>query len=137
MKYFEQVKKDIENWINDNGDYYFNIEDYRGDRDGFEEFLNDELWTADDVTGNASGSYTFNREEAKQYVLEDMDTVAEALQEFCTSAEEIAKHFISEDWEWFDVTARCFVLGSAIYEVCEDLDQQGAFDEIEDENEPA
>ena len=98
------------------------------DRDAIEEYLNDTLWTADEVTGNASGSYTFNREEAKNNVLADIDTVREALQEFGTDAGTIAERFLDEDWEYFDVTARCYILGQAIAE---------ALDEIEDEIEKA
>lgn len=93
------------------------------DRESIEEYLNDTLWTADEVTGNGSGSYTFNREEAKKNVLADIDTVREALQEFGTDAATIAEKFLTEDWEYFDVTARCYVLGQAIAEVLDELEE--------------
>ena len=35
--------------------------------------------------------------------------------------EDIGKHFISQDWEWFDVTIRCYLLGQAIAEVLEEM----------------
>jgi hypothetical protein len=98
------------------------------DREAIEEYLYDTLWDADEVTGNGSGSYTFNREEAKEKVLADIDTVREALEEFGTDAKQIAEKFLDEDWEYFDVTARCYILGQAIAE---------ALDEIEDEIEKA
>ena len=98
------------------------------DREAIEEYLNDTLWTADEVTGNASGSYTFNREEAKEKVLADIDTVREALEEFGTDAKTITEKFLYEDWEYFDVTARCYILEQAIGEV---------LDEIEDDIEKA
>ena len=129
--YFEQVKADVKTWIEDNS-YYFNLDEYRGDRESAEEYLNDNLWTDDSITGNGSGSYTFNREEAKENVLNDMDTVIEALKEFCVETETIAEKFLAEDWEYFDVTARCYVLGSAIYEICDELEEQGAFEELEE-----
>lgn len=47
--YRNAMKHDIRQWIEDN---YF---------DGDEDELIDELWYADPVTGNLSGSYTFNR----------------------------------------------------------------------------
>lgn len=72
------------------------------------------MWIADEVTGNGSGSYTFDRAQAREYVLADIDTVKEALKEFDTPAETIAKKFLGDDWEYFDVTARCYVLGQAI-----------------------
>jgi hypothetical protein len=72
------------------------------------------MWVADEVTGNGSGSYTFDRAQARAYALADIDTVKEALKEFDTPAETIAEKFLEDDWEYFDVTARCYVLGQAI-----------------------
>ena len=93
------------------------------DREAIEEYLNDTLWLDDGVTGNASGSYTFNREEAKENVLADIDTVREALEEFGTDAETIAEKFLDEDWEYFDVTARCYILGQAIAEALDEIEE--------------
>lgn len=129
MTYFEMVKTDLMEAIK-NGDY--NTEDYRGNREGFEEMLQDEAWIDDSITGNASGSYYFNSWEAKEAVLADMETVKEALREFCCDPSEIGERFLNEDWEWLDVTARCYVLGQAVYEVCGELENAGAFDEIEE-----
>ena len=58
--YLEAVKEDIKNYLLDN------ISEYdTSDLDDFKETLYEYLWDEDSVTGNASGSYTFNREEAK------------------------------------------------------------------------
>lgn len=91
------------------------------DPDGWKEQLNDDLWTVDGVTGNASGSYTFNSYRAREYVTENYDLCREALREFCCSAESVADHFLSGDWEWFDVTIRCYILYSVIDSVVDDL----------------
>lgn len=120
--YFEAVKDDVVEYIREE----INLAEYEGRRDDLEEKLNNDLWTVDSVTGNGSGSYTFCRETAKGYVLEDAETVAEALKQFDVDAETIADKFLSQDWEYFDVTARCYELGSAIAE---------ALDEIEEEQE--
>ena len=90
--------------------------DERGDidRGALTEHLNDELWTCDSVTGNASGSYTFNRLQAREYVIDNMDLLNEAIETFCIDAETIADKFTSENWEYFDVTIRCYVLSEAI-----------------------
>ena len=53
--YFAAVKEDVLNYINEN-----NIEVTSENRDEVEQDLNDTLFTCDSVTGNASGSYTFN-----------------------------------------------------------------------------
>ena len=52
------------------------------DREELEEIANDELWCDDSVTGNGSGSYTFNREAAKEYVTrsdDGMDTLRDEI----------------------------------------------------------
>lgn len=114
--YFEQVKEDIKTWCSDNN---FKIE-AGADLDELAEQLDEALWSEDSVTGNGSGSYTFDREEAKINVINDMETVTEALKEFCVSAEEIGKKFLAEDWEYLDVTARCYILNQAIWAILEE-----------------
>lgn len=54
--YLSAIKEDVKNYIDDE----ITISDF-SDRDELESYLNDELWTCDSVTGNASGSYTMNR----------------------------------------------------------------------------
>lgn len=115
MKYIESVTEDVLEYIRDES-----IE-VGADLDALAERLNDELWDVDSVTGNASGSYTFNRQKAKENVMDDTETVLEALEEFGVPAETIAEKFLSENWEWFDVTARCYVLGQAISRALDSL----------------
>jgi len=122
LDYLNEVMDDVRNYIENEMDleHELLIGEYE-DRDEIEEYLNDRLWDDDSVTGNGSGSYTFNREEAKENVLDDIDTVREALREFCVDADTIAEKFLDKDWEYFDVTARCYVLGQAIGEVLDEI----------------
>lgn len=119
--YLEAVTADVIDFIRNEVD----STEYEN-RESLSVFLNDELWCCDSVTGNASGTYTFNAYKAKEYVFADPDTVSEALREFCVDAETIAEKFLNQDWEYFDVTARCYVLGQAI---------ESALDSIENEHE--
>lgn len=120
--YLEAVIADVKEYIEYNMDLEHDIITGQfEDRDEIEQYLNDTLWIEDSVTGNASGSYTFNRQEAKENVLNDTEAVTEAIREFCDDAITIANHFLDEDWEWFDVTARCYYLGQAIAEVLDEL----------------
>ena len=96
------------------------------DRDDLEEKLNDELWTEDSVTGNGSGSYTFSRAAAKENVQGNSDLVREMVEEFCVDKADLADHFMDEDWEWFDVSIRCYLLSWAIHYAM-DLLQDGLF----------
>lgn len=121
--YLEAVKADVIEAIK----YGYTAEEIKAgfdDHDEFEEKLNDDLWTADSVTGNGSGSYTFDRCAARDYVLGDMDTVVEALQEFCVEASTIGEKFLAEDWEYLDVTARCYVLRQAIAAALDELEAE-------------
>lgn len=121
--YYEAMKEDIKNYIAEN----YTAEELNEKMHNFDDFseeLNDDLWTVDSVTGNGSGSYTFSRATAKDYILSDsenVDLLREALQEFCVEGDTIAEKFLSEEWEDFDVTIRCYILGGVINEVLEDL----------------
>lgn len=120
FNYLDAVKTDVIDAIK----YDYTAEEIKAgfeDREGFAEKLNDDLWAADGVTGNGSGSYTFDRLAARDYVLGDMDTVAEALREFCVEASTIGEKFLNEDWEYLDVTARCYVLRPAIEAALDEL----------------
>lgn len=95
--------------------------------------MNDELWTEDSVTGNASGSYTFNRWTAREYVLDNMDELEEAAHNFGIDAATIGDKFLADDWEYFDVSIRCNLLAECIADVLDDIggDWWRYFDEAE------
>ena len=123
--YREAMTEDVKQWITDE----VNLADWTEDREGLEQQLNDDLWTADSVTGNGSGSYTFNGVQASLYVLDNMDLLQEAIDEFATDPATVGDKFISENWEWFDVTIRCYLLGSVISDVLDEMEENGDFDE--------
>lgn len=112
--YNEAIKNDILEAIND-----YDIEGL--DKDDAYEKLYEDMWIDDSVTGNGSGSYTFNTAKAKEYLEGNEDLAREALQEFCTPADEIAKRFLDGDYEYFDVTIRCYLLGQVLGEVIDEM----------------
>ena len=106
-------------------------------REELEENANDWLWAADEVTGNGSGSYTFNREAAKEYVTrsdDGMDTLRDAVREFDCEHEAFTA-FMEEDWEYCDVTIRCYLLGQAISAAIDELEEEGKIQYQEEEEE--
>jgi hypothetical protein len=114
--YREQMKADVKDYIEENIGFI----DYE-DLDELKENLQDDLWAEDNVTGNASGSYTFNRAEAKENVIDNLDLLKEACEEFdCKNA--FADKFFDEDWEWMDVTIRCYLLSEIIETVVEEME---------------
>lgn len=118
--YNEEMKQDIISYINDN-DILDTEWDEDTDRDALYEKLNEELWVEDSVTGNASGSYTFNTAQAREYVTQNMELCMTALDEFGTAPKTIAQKFRDGEWEWLDVSIRCYVLGSALSAALDEL----------------
>lgn len=114
--YLEAMKQDIKEYIEEN----INVTDYETKKD-LEEYLNDTLWTEDSVTGNASGSYTFNRATAKKYVDENKDLVNDMMKEF-DCKDKVTNWWTEDNYEAIDVSVRCYFLGQAISEVLEKIE---------------
>lgn len=90
------------------------------DLEEYEEKLNDILWIDDSVTGNASGSYFFNRYEAEEALSNNGDLMVEALKEFGYNDIDI----LEKGAEWVDVTIRCYILSSCIAEYIDENRQE-------------
>lgn len=116
--YYEAVREDVKRYIDDE----INLEDWAGDADGLKEKLEEDLWIDDSVTGNGSGSYTFNGAKAKEYVVDNVDLLAEAVEEFGTPKESIADDLLNENWEELDVTIRCYLLSGVINDVVDEME---------------
>lgn len=125
--YSEAMKEDIKDYIRDNYSEW-DIMHKLADREEWENELNDALFVNDSVTGNASGSYTFNRWTAQEYVIDNIDILREALDEFAFGAETVGEHFLNEEWETFDVIIRCHLLNQAIAETLDEIENE--FEEV-------
>lgn len=128
--YAEEMERDIRDYIENE----IQRETWIGHKGKLEEYLNDELFCSD-VTGNDLGEYYHNSEQAKETVLKNMDLLGEALFNFGVDGETVARKFIKEDWDYFDVTIRCSILSEYIRLVLDDLDNDGYFDNDEDDDE--
>ena len=125
--YLEVITEDVKEYIQEN----IELSDYDS-RDELEEALNDKLWTADSVTGNASGSYTFSTWEAEENIAHNWDLLEEALNDFGCDENPIEKGA-----EWCDVTIRCYLLGQAIAEALDEMEEEleAAFTEDDEDDE--
>ena len=112
--YLESMKEDVQEYINNE----INLKDF-SDREELEEKLNDTLWTEDSVTGNASGSYYCNSWKAEEALAHNWDLLAEAMKEFCCEVD-----LLEKGAEWADVTIRCYLLGQAIGEVLDEMEEE-------------
>jgi len=125
--YSEAIREDIREYILDN----YTTEEIRdglADRDSWSEKLNDDLWTCDSVTGNGSGSYTFNTWTAEENLCHNMDLLAEALEEFGCSSD-----YMEKGAEACDVTIRCYLLSGALSDVLDDLEDDPDYAPTEEE----
>ena len=109
------MKADVTDYIRNNID----LADY-SDKDEAQEALNDELWTADSVTGNGSGSYTFSTYKAEENLCHNLDLLAEACEEFGNNTD-----ILKDGAEACDVTIRCYLLGQTIAEVLNEMEDAG------------
>lgn len=118
--YLENEKEDILNFLDENVDLERDFSDGKGFLyvDSLGEFLEDSLWLEDSVTGNASGSYTFDTEKAKEYVEDNKDLLEKAYQEF---EGDLGKDYINDNYEIMDITIRCYLLDRAIDAALEEV----------------
>ena len=123
--YLSAVESDVREYIENN----VNFHDY-SDLDKMKEDLNEKLFVEDSVTGNASGSYTFNAWKAEEYLCHNLDLLAEANEEFGGSSD-----ILSDGAEMCDVTIRCYLLGQAIENVAPDMWQDWEDSQEESEEE--
>ena len=118
--YLEAVTADVLEYIKNE----VNLSDYDS-REELEEALNDELWAVDSVTGNASGSYYCNAWRAEEALSHNWDLLAEALEEFGQDGTDVLK----QGAEAMDVTIRCYLLGQAISEALDELEEEFPWNE--------
>lgn len=110
--YLEAVKENVEDYLSQEVDLskFDSI-------DELSEFLNDELFINDSVTGNASGSYTFSTWQAEENLCHNTELLNEAMAEL--------GNVIDRGAEVCDVTIRCYLLPQAISEVLENYEIDG------------
>ena len=113
--YYEAIKEDVKNYIDNDIDIMEALHE-AGDIDRLKDNLYDDLFCNDSVTGNGSGSYTFNTWEAEENLCHNMDLLREALEEFGCGIE-----YLERGAEACDVTIRCYLLAGAISEVIDEL----------------
>ena len=112
--YLEAVKSDVLEYIK-----YEGIKVTNNNREEVEEELNEKLWLEDSVTGNASGSYTFNAWQAEENLCHNMELLSEALAEFGCDIT-----YLEQGAESCDVTIRCYLLGQAIDEALNEVEEE-------------
>ena len=117
--------KDAILYMMEESPYKEEIEDIM-ERDNLVEYFYDKLWLSDNVTGNASGSYTFNRFLAESYLCHNLDLREEAMEGFGVPA--TTQGLL--DPEACDVTIRCHLLGEAVGRIVDELIDEGKLENL-------
>lgn len=103
--YYEALRQDITDYLNETNERDFDT-------------LYDEMFMADSITGNASGSYTFSTWQAEENLAHNWELIKQALIEFGVSSIDLENFFSAES---LDVTIRCYLLSEVLTEVLEEL----------------
>ena len=103
--YYEAMKEDVKEYLKGTSERDF-------------QTLYDEMFIDDSITGNASGSYTFNTWQAEENLCHNLDLLKEALEEFGSNLNYL------ESPEACDVTIRCYLLGQVLQEVLNKLEKE-------------
>lgn len=110
--YYEAVKEDIKEYITEN------YEKEEISNLSYND-LYDELFTEDSITGNTSGSYTYSTYKARENVCDNEELLNETISEFSIDMNE---HW--NDWEYLDVSIRCYLLGQVLQEALDELESE-------------
>lgn len=111
--YREAVTDDIRENI---GDYY-DLKKFDSRDEAFESLYED-FWDNDAVTGNGSGSYTFNAWRAENYLAHNWGLLAEALSEFGYTDSDV--NILEKGAEWCDSLIRCYLLSECLNAVLDE-----------------
>ena len=122
--YQQAVKDDIRQYIEDH-----DVKVTTSNREDLEQSLYDDMFISDSVTGNASGSYTFNAWQAEENVCHNHDLLLDACNEFGSL------DVLTDGAEAQDVTIRCYLLGQLLGDVLDELEEDDEDDEDEEDGE--
>lgn len=118
--YLEEMKADILNYLESENIELPNFKEQPVLKNIWADKLYYLLVDDDDITGNGSGSYTFDRGEAEEYIAGNMDLLVDAIKFFDADALNI----LEKGPEACDVLIRCYTLNAAIYEVLDEIEEK-------------
>lgn len=120
--YRNEITKNIKSWIADNTDFL--KEKPEEDHDELSNWLYDELFIEDEITGN--GPYFYSSEDVcSEYLSDNFDLVYKAMREFCIDDDinTLIEHYENKSLaRYFDCIIRCYLLGECIEKALEELE---------------
>lgn len=114
--YLEAMVEDITDWMKcDN----FDLSEY-SDLEEAHEYLHDELWDDDSITGNG-GKWYASIEKCELYLCGNWILIFEAINDFCTDMNDALKKYGKNLPQFLDCLVRLNLLDEAIEKVLGDL----------------
>lgn len=92
--------------------------------------LEDDMFVCDSVTGNASGSYTFNTWQAEENLSHNWDLIRKFAEHF-----DIEDTILSKGAEYWDSSIRCYLLNRCLTEVVDEWNAEYDADSENDDEE--
>lgn len=125
--YFNEMKEDVRREVSEYLEWHNLTEaDIVADDNGeLFEAIYDDLWVSDGVTGNGSGSYTFNAYQADEHLQGNIKLAVEAFVEFGYDPAVVYEKFANGESEYIDVTIRCYLLCGVLSEVFDEYKEEG------------
>lgn len=131
--YREQMKADLYEALDEDFVFVFDgvaAEDLKKDFYEVAQKVSDYYFCEDKVTGNTSGSYFCNSQKSKEAVIENLELLRDAYENF-GDMDGLGYDFVNAAWDKMDVTIRCYLLYEVADEVMEEI--RDAIEGIEDE----
>lgn len=114
--YRTEMATDILDYINCN----ITLEDWKS-RDVFEDYLYNDLWTDNSITGNGGNYYNIEF-CCEDYLAYNFDLMMEACEEFCVDMKNLLQHYHDGDLaRYLDCTIRCYLLGEVLHTVLDEI----------------
>lgn len=90
-------------------------------RDDLEDYLYNEMWVNNYITGNG-GNYYDTEISCESYLAYNLDLMMEACEEFCVDMKTLLQHYHDDDLaRYLDCTIRCYLLGEILYDVLNEI----------------
>lgn len=119
--YYIEVANDVENWLNYNDFELSNFEN----REETAEFLQEELWAEDSITGNGPQGYA-SEEECEEFLCHNWDLVIESFDTFGISFPDLRAQYKKKHLaRYIDCLVRLYVLDNAIESVLTTWEKYG------------
>lgn len=120
--YLEAVKEDVKKYIYDNYSK-IEIEEALTNKEDWCDKLEEDLWLNDNVTGNASGSYTMDIYKAEENLCHNWDLIIE-VNKLMGNEEAIISDGYTYGAEYWDICIRCYLLNQAIQKAINELEEK-------------